>query len=156
MHATCVGLLWANGSANIGVEGKATMKIVVDTSIIIAVVTNEPEKDALLGLTLGAELFAPTSLHWEIGNAFSAMFKRNRLTIAQARDAIEAYLQISLDLRPVKLSRALELAARLNVYAYDAYIIACALDEGCPLLTLDSGLVYSAKAAGVSVLEVTG
>jgi len=32
-------------------------------------------------------------------------------------------------------------------------MIACALNRGCPLLTLDSGLSYAAKAAGVEVWE---
>ena len=56
------------------------MKIVIDTSVIIAVITNEPHRESLLQATLGAELLAPPSVHWEIGNAFSAMLKRNKIT----------------------------------------------------------------------------
>ncbi len=52
------------------------MDIVLDTSVIIAVIANEPEKRVLIRLTKGAELIAPQSVHWEIGNAFSAMLKR--------------------------------------------------------------------------------
>jgi predicted nucleic acid-binding protein len=93
-------------------------------------------------------------LHWEIGNAFSAMLKRERITLEQAKTAIEIYEQISLNLIDVDLTQALELASRLNIYAYDAYIIACALNQNCSLLTLDGGLSYAAIAAGVNVLEV--
>jgi uncharacterized protein with PIN domain len=42
------------------------MDLVVDTSAIIAVVANEPEKAALVANTRGANLFTPRALHWEI------------------------------------------------------------------------------------------
>jgi predicted nucleic acid-binding protein len=130
------------------------MNLVVDTSVIIAVIANEPEKSALVAQTQGMELFAPRSLHWEIGNAFSAMLKRQRITLEQAQAAIEIYEQISLNLMDVDLTQTIEIASRLNLYAYDAYIIACALNQNCPLLTLDGGLSYAAKVAGVKVVEV--
>ena len=43
------------------------MDIVVDTSVIIAVIANEPQRDILIDLTKGADLLAPPSVHWEIG-----------------------------------------------------------------------------------------
>jgi predicted nucleic acid-binding protein len=130
------------------------MNFVVDTSVIIAVIANEPEKSAIIAHTQGAELLAPRSLHWEVGNAFSAMLKRGRITLEQAKAAVDIYEQISLNVVDINLSQALELASRLNIYAYDAYIIACALNQSSPLLTLDGGLSYAAKAAGVTVVEV--
>jgi predicted nucleic acid-binding protein len=130
------------------------MKVVVDTSVIIAVIANEPEKDALIVKTKGVELLAPHSLHWEVGNAFSAMLKRQRITLAQAQAAVAIYEQIPLQLLEVDLTEALQLADQLKIYAYDAYVIACALNEASPLLTLDGGLQYAAKAAGIEVWEV--
>jgi predicted nucleic acid-binding protein len=49
------------------------MEFVVDTSVIIAVIVNEPSKPALIRATQGVDLLAPSSVHWEIANAFSAM-----------------------------------------------------------------------------------
>lgn len=60
-----------------------------------------------------------------------------------------------MNLVRVDLVQALELADQLNIYAYDAYFVACALSENLPLLTLDGGLSYAAKAAGVTGVEVT-
>jgi predicted nucleic acid-binding protein len=131
------------------------MNLVVDTSVIIAVIANEPEKDSLVTRTQDADLFAPRSLYWEIGNAFSAMLKRQRITVEQAKTAIEIYRQIPLNLADVDLVQAVALASQLNIYAYDAYIIACAINQKCPLLSLDSGLIRAAKACGVDVVEVT-
>lgn len=130
------------------------MKLVVDTSVIIAVIADEPEKPMLITKTQGFELVAPRSLYWEIGNAFSAMLKRQRITLEQAKAAVEIYLQIPLNLIEIDLMHALELASRFKIYAYDAYVIACAMNQSCPLLTLDKGLSYAAKAAGIDVVEV--
>lgn len=130
------------------------MRLTVDTSVIIAVIGNEPEKPALIAATRGYDLVAPRSLPWEIGNAFSAMLKRNRVTMQQAEIALGIYQQIPIDLVDVDLKQALQLAQRLNIYAYDAYLIACAIAQDCDLVTLDGGLTRAAKMAGVTVVEV--
>ena len=54
------------------------MSLVVDTSVIISVLLNEKSKSKLIKITKGENLIAPSALYWEIGNAFSAMFKGKR------------------------------------------------------------------------------
>ena len=130
------------------------MDIVVDASVIIAVIANEPGKDKLVALTKGADLIAPSSIHWEIGNAFSAMLKRSRVTLHQALQAIEVYYRIPMRFAEVELEESLKLAAELNIYAYDAYLIRCALKYNAPLLSLDENLVRVAQAKGAKVVEV--
>ncbi len=130
------------------------MNLVVDASAVIAVIANEACKAAIVRQTQGADLIAPPSLHWEIGNAFSAMFKRRRLTIQDARKALHAYRQIPIRFSDVELEDAVELSAELDVHAYDAYLIVCALRHQCKLLTLDTGLAEAAAKAGVSVVEI--
>jgi predicted nucleic acid-binding protein len=130
------------------------MDIVIDASAIIAVVTKEPLRADLIEATRGADLLAPYSVHWEIGNAFSAMFKRNRATVEQALDAIRAYENIPIRLLDVDLSASLEIAGRLGLYAYDAYLIRCALQYNAPLLTLDRGLISAAQESNARVIEV--
>lgn len=130
------------------------MNLVIDASVIIAVIMNEQTKLALIAHTNGANLFAPFSVHWEIGNAFSAMFKRRRTTLPEAGQALRSYYKIPLRFIDVDLMQSLELADQLGIYAYDAYIIACARDQKCPLLTLDGGLLDAAKRAGIIALEV--
>jgi predicted nucleic acid-binding protein len=130
------------------------MNIAIDTSAIIAVLGDEPEKLEILRQTLGQDLFAPQSLPWEIGNAYTAMLKQRRITPAEAVSAIQLYQQMTITLVEVDLVRAFSIAAKLNIYAYDAYVLACALDLNCPLITVDKGLIYAATAAGVTVIEV--
>ena len=130
------------------------MNLVVDTSVIISVITNEEHKGQLIGISTGADLIAPASIHWEIGNAFSAMFKRNRIKLEQAITALEAYNQIPIRFYDVGLSNALEVAHRLNLYAYDAYVICCSQKFKCPLTSLDKGLTDAANQLNILTLEV--
>lgn len=130
------------------------MDVVVDASVIIAVIVDEPQRDVLVELTRGADLLAPPSVHWEIGNAFSAMLKRNRITLAQALRAIEVYQRIPVRFADVELEGSLTIAAQLNLYAYDAYLIRCALKYNAPLISLDRKLVRVAQQVNAKVIEV--
>lgn len=130
------------------------MEIVIDASVLIAVIVNEAEKEKLIAMTQEAELVAPMSIHWEIGNAFSCLLKRGRLTIEQVLQAIDMYLVIPIRFVEVELANSLELANAFGIYAYDAYLLRCAEKYRLPLLTLDKRLVQIAKDKGISVLEV--
>jgi predicted nucleic acid-binding protein len=109
----------------------------------------------LVEQTAGATLLAPASVHWEIGNAFSAMLKRKRVTLEQAKAAVQVFHAIPIRWVDVDLGEALSLAAQLDIYAYDAYILAAAGKQRCALLALDGGLVYAAKQLEIPVLEVS-
>ena len=130
------------------------MEIVVDASVLIAVITNEADKQQLIELTREAELIAPLSVHWEIGNAFSAMLKRQRITLEQAIQATETYLQIPVRFVDVELVDSLALAEELGLYAYDAYLLRCAVKYRSPLLSLDKKLVQAARKRKIPALEV--
>jgi len=130
------------------------LSLVIDTSVIIAVIMNESSKIRLIKITKGEELIAPSSLHWEIGNAISAMFKRKRISLSQAQKAIEAYNSIQKRLMDVDLIRSLELSKELNIYAYDAYFIECARYLSLPLVSLDERLINASKGIGINIIEV--
>lgn len=130
------------------------VEIVIDTSAIVAVVLNAPEKDALIRITQDAALVAPSSVHWEIGNAFSAMMRRGRLTPDLAARGIEIYHSIPIRFIDVDLVASLMLAAEHRLYAHDAYLIECARARRSALLTLDRGLARVAGKMAIPVLEV--
>jgi len=130
------------------------MRIVVDTSAIIAVIAGEPEKAKLIELTKDATIVAPPSIDWEIGNAFSAMLKRSRIDLEQAIESIEVYQEILLDIVDIDLKEAVRLAGKHNIYAYDAYILRCAIEHNLPLISLDKRLIDVAKQEGIQVIEV--
>ena len=131
------------------------MYITVDTSALIVVIGNEASKQSIVDLTANCSLYAPASVHWEIGNAFSSMFKSQRLDIKPAKQALTVYSGIPIKFIDVPLEATLEISKAQNIYAYDAYIIQCAQQTSTSLLTLDNGLKSVAQQVGVHVLEVT-
>ncbi len=130
------------------------MSLVVDTSVMISVLTNETSKPKLIKVTKGEDLISPSSLHWEIGNAFSIMFKRNRIDLKAAIKAYEFYKMIPLRLVDVDICKSIELSNKYNVYANDAYFLECARTYNFPLLTIDSNLMTVAKQMNINVIEV--
>ena len=131
------------------------MYITVDTSALVAVIGNEPSKQMIVNLTVDCSLIAPASVHWEIGNAFSSMFKSRKLDIELARQALAAYRDIPIKFIDVPLEATLEISKTQNIYAYDAYLIQCAQQTSTFLLTLDSRLKTVAQRVGVQVMELT-
>ena len=130
------------------------MNITIDTSALIAVIGNEGSKQKILEVTMGCSLCAPISVHWEIGNAFSAMFKKQKSSVEQAKLALDAYREIPIKFIDVPLEQTLEISHALNIYAYDAYLIQCAQQTSTSLLTLDNRLKAAGEKMGINILEV--
>lgn len=128
--------------------------IVVDTSAIVAVILNEPHRQALVSKAQGANLISPPTLHWEVGNALSALFKKRLLSNERAQQALESYANIPIQFSDVALDSAVALSSELSIYAYDAYMILCARKHNCELMTIDSGLMHAAEKLGVRLVEV--
>jgi predicted nucleic acid-binding protein len=101
-----------------------------------------------------ATIVAPPSIDWEVGNAFSAMLKRSRITLEQAIEAIEVYQEISLEIVEIDLKEAVRLAGKHNIYAYDAYILRCAIEHDLPLISLDQNMIDIAAQEGIQVIKV--
>jgi len=129
------------------------MKIVADTNTFIAVALNEPEKDMIIRLTEGYDLIAPEVLPFEIGNALTAMMKRNALEAEEVILAWDMAQYIQVDLRRIDIRAALNIATQYNIYAYDAYFLECALNLRSPLLTLDQRMKGIAQEIGIQVME---
>ena len=129
------------------------MKIIADTNTFIAVALNEPEKAKIIQLTEGHDLFAPDVLPFEIGNALTAMMKKNILKKEEVGSAWEIVQKIPVDLRHTDIKLALSIATKFNLYAYDAYFLQCAENLHSPLLTLDLGMQKVARRMGITILE---
>jgi len=130
------------------------MDIVIDASALIAVLVDEPERSKIIEFTVGNTLIGPGSIPWEIGNAFSAMFKQNRLTLDEAQKGLSIFKRIPLRYVEPDFDNALQLSKTINMYAYDAYILDCAIRYKSPLLTLDRKLISAAQSLNVQTLEV--
>jgi predicted nucleic acid-binding protein len=132
---------------------KGTVQIVIDTSALLAVLLEEPERPALIAATRGATLLAPASLPWEVGNALAATVRRRRLTTPEAMAAWDGFSVVPLRLVDVDIGEAVAAAIDLGLYAYDAYVLVLARARRLPLLTLDQCLGTAAVSAEVGLLE---
>lgn len=130
------------------------MKLVIDTSVIIAVLLNEESKNKIIETTTGAVLFAPASLHWEVANAFTALFKRNRINLKESLQALKYYQEIPIRFLDSDLEKSLRISFTHSIYAYDSYFIAAAKELNCPLLSLDSSMKRIAALEGIIIIEV--
>lgn len=130
------------------------MDIVIDTSALIAVIVGEPERNTIIELTKGNTLIGPGSIPWEIGNAFSAMFKKDRLTLYEAQNGFSIFANIPIRYVDPDFINSLTISKQTNLYAYDAYFLDCAARHKAPLLTLDQKLLTAAKKINIAVMEV--
>ena len=130
------------------------MDVVIDTSALIAVIVGEPERRSIIEFTTGNTLIGPGSIPWEIGNAFSAMFKQNRLTLNEARKGLVIFDSIPFRYIKPDFVNALKISKKAKIYAYDAYFLDCAIRYKAPLLTLDGKLKATARNINVETMEV--
>jgi len=129
------------------------MKIVADTNTFLAVALDEPEKAWLIEVTDGQDLIAPPVLHYEIGNALSALARRKVVAERQLPAAWDAATAVPVEFVEIDARAALLLAGHFGIYAYDAYFLQCAMDTKRPLLTLDRGMKRVAKELNIELLE---
>ncbi len=130
------------------------MDVVIDTSALIAVIVDEPEREKIIKLTTGNTLIGPGSIPWEIGNAFSAMFKRNSLSLDEAQKGLVIFNNIPLRYIKPDFTNEMKISKQTNMYAYDAYFLDCAIRQKAPLLTLDQRLKNAAQNINLTAMEV--
>lgn len=128
--------------------------VTLDTSAVLAVLLNESSKPQLVEATEGVLVVGAPSLPWEVGNALIAGLRKRRLTAQAVEVAWQSYTRVPVRLAQIDIASALKLAAAAGVYAYDAYVLETARQEGAPLLTLDAALLRVARAMNLPVLEL--
>jgi predicted nucleic acid-binding protein len=117
---------------------------VVDTSIIVALILDEPNASAIeQWLATTTDLHAPDILPVEVANALINAQRRGRLNEAGVRLAFAELADIPIVLHPGKslLPRALDLCLAYQRRPYDALFVALAERLEQPLITGDLALV---------------
>ena len=128
--------------------------MVVDTSVILATILGEEFHERVEDLTINEDLIAPAVLPYEVGNAFSRMAKRSRLSLEEIYEGIDAFFSIPVRLVAGDLTTVIEIAIKYGIYAYDAYFLETAMRLQKRLITLDLEMRRIARRMGLSVVEV--
>lgn len=116
--------------------------LVVDCSVLAAVLFDEAEREPAAIAMAGKELFAPDLLDHEL---VSVALKKSRAGLHEvARQALMDLADLRLTRCAVDTLAQFDLAQRLKLTAYDAAYVQLALDLGAPLATFDRPLGLAA------------
>lgn len=76
------------------------------------------------------------------------------LTLAEAQASWAAYETVPLRLMDVDIGQAIAVAAKVGLYAYDAYMLVLARSRRLPILTLDARLQAATRELGLELVEL--
>lgn len=131
------------------VRGRYTARppLVVDCSVVAAVLFDEPNRDAAANALAGKELFAPELLADEL---VSVAVKKSRPGAeAMVRQALLDFAELELTRCRPDVHAQWRLAIKYELSAYDAAYLWLAAEIGAPLATFDQRL----GAAAVQLLS---
>lgn len=122
------------------------MSLIVDASIAVKWVVEEPASDRARALYLSDECWAPSLIMAEVGNA---LWKKQRMKIVSAEQATAALRALPDRIRLFDVAtlapRALSLAVNLDHAIYDCCYLALAERERVPLVSADERLLRKIK-----------
>jgi predicted nucleic acid-binding protein len=128
------------------------MDILLDASAIMAVILNEPNRGIVVKLTENAVLLSPEVISFEIGNALINLLKKRKITEERLLEAYQTYASIPIRNIRVDIERALKIACKYNIYAYDAYYLETAYRLKLPLITFDELMKKTGLDLGINIL----
>ncbi|HEY0009076.1 MAG TPA: type II toxin-antitoxin system VapC family toxin [Tepidisphaeraceae bacterium] len=126
-----------------------TTSVLVDTSVVMAVLLREQQRDAIIAQTKNTNIVAASSMPFEVANALSASIKRKRMVLDEAINAFNQYRTMRIRLVQPDYWEALRLCEKYNLYAYDAYVLAAATSLVLPIATLDKRMGAVAETLGL-------
>ena len=129
------------------------MDILLDASAIMTIILNEPNREMVVNLTENSTLLSPDIISFEIGNALSNLFKRHKITEKELFEAYGYFSSIPVRTVDVNIEKALKIACKYFMYAYDAYYLEVALRLKLPLITFDEQMKNAALNLKITVLD---
>ncbi len=122
----------------------ARAPLVVDCSVVAAVLFDEPNRDAAVQALTGKDLFAPELLADEF---VSVAVKKSRHGLGSvAQQALVDFTELELTRCRCDMRAQWRLAIQYDLSAYDAAYLWLAAELGAPLATFDERLGGAARA----------
>lgn len=120
-------------------------RLVVDASVLAAVLFAERGYEHAVAWLQGRALCAPHLVDHELANAALQKVRRRAVSEDAASAALEALAALDLERLGVDGAEVLRLAGRYDLTAYDAAYLWLAAALGAPLATFDERLGAAAK-----------
>jgi predicted nucleic acid-binding protein len=122
------------------------MTVVVDASVIGAIMFGEPEADTLRAHLHEAALVAPSLIDYELSNLTVRKIRRRPDTLVAALAMLDAALRLPITRVAVPGLEACALATRTGLTASDASYLWTAMSRDLELVTLDAALARASAA----------
>jgi len=126
--------------------------ILLDASAIMAIILNEPNKEKVVSLTRNTTILVPEVISFEIGNALINLFKKGKITKEDLLEAYRNYTLIPLRTIKIDIEKALKIACKYKVYAYDAYYLEIAYRLKLSLVTFDESMKKVGTSLKIDIL----
>ena len=118
--------------------------LVVDCSVMVAAMFEEPARDQAIALMSGKLLFAPDLLVHEVVHVAARKLRAGSPS-ATVRQALSDFGAQAIELRPTDPLAQFELALRYELSGYDAAYLWLAAELKTPLATFDKKLAAAAQ-----------
>ena len=118
--------------------------VVVDSSMLCAVLFDEPEREEALLQLMHRQLLAPTLLSHEIANVALNKLRRG-MPVEDVQAGVDDYCAQPVELRETDTQGQWALARKYGLTAYDAAYLWLAADLKVPLATFDRKLAEAAR-----------
>ena len=119
----------------------------------MAVILNEPNKAKVVEMTEGGTLLSPEVISFEIGNALFNLFKKHKISEGALLDAYKAFVSIPIRNVKIDVEKALKIACKYKIFAYDAYYLEIASRLKLPLLTFDELMKKTGSDLKINIIE---
>jgi predicted nucleic acid-binding protein len=118
--------------------------VVVDCSVLSAVLWAEPAAGEAQARLVGHSLHAPGLLRYELANV-ARNKQRSGVPADVARAGLVAFAEQQVVFRDIEVSRLFDTAQRLSLTAYDAAYLCLSAELRAPLITFDQRLAEAAR-----------
>jgi predicted nucleic acid-binding protein len=129
------------------------MDILLDASVIMAIILNESTRRNVIRITENAMLLSPEVISFEIGNALTNLYKKQKITEEELEGAYKNYELIPIRIIRIDIKKALKIACKYNIFAYDAYYLEAAHRLKLPLCSFDEKMKSVGSQLKIHILE---
>ena len=129
------------------------MDVLLDASAIMAIILNEPNRNKIVKLTENAMLLSSEVISFEVGNALINLYKKQKISEEELFKAYKKYLSIPIRIINVNIEKALKIACKYKIFAYDAYYLEIAHRLKLPLISFDEQMKKVGVHLNIFILD---